>query len=105
MAFKMGGWSAFKNGPEKKQSPKAPTAKPANISRIREEIADLEDTNEQIFNNQLSDAKDNKDKYQQGVFESRIKANNKKLEKLRYNLKGLEVGDADDSDGPYGTPA
>ena len=97
--------SPFKKGPEKKQSPKAPIAKPANISRIREEINDLEDANEQIFNNQLSDAKDNNDKYQQGVFESRIKANDKKLEKLRHDLKGLEVGDDDDSDGPYGTPA
>ena len=105
MAFKMKGFSPFQKGPEKKQSPKAPTAKPANISRIREEIKDLESTNEQIFNNSLSDAKDNNDKIQQGVFESRIKANNKKLEKLRYNLKGLEVGDDDDSDGPYGTPA
>ena len=105
MAFKMKGWSAFKKGPVKKQSTKAPTAKSANINRIREKINDLEDANEQIFNNELSDAKDNNDKYQQGVFESRIKANNKKLEKLRYNLKGLEVGDDDDSDGPYGTPA
>ncbi len=105
MAFKMKGWSAFKKGPVKKQSPKAPTAKPANINRIREKIKDIEDANEQIFNNELSDAKYNNDKYQQGILQSRIKANNKKLKKLRYNLKGLEVGDDDDSDGPYGTPA